>query len=98
MRSCPVDAIKKKPADDPTLPGAVLIDADKCVGCRHCEMSCPYGAPQFNEEAQKMEKCTMCYHRLEQGLRPACETTCVGKAIRAFVPGDSDLPSKYART
>jgi Fe-S-cluster-containing dehydrogenase component len=93
--SCPVNAIRKMAADDPLLPGAVLIDQEKCTGCRHCEAVCPYGAPQFNEETQKMNKCTMCNHRLEQGLRPACESTCVGKSIRAFIPGDSDAPTSY---
>ena len=100
LNSCPTSpkAIVKMPSDDPTLPGVVLIDQDLCIGCRYCEWVCPYGAPQFNQETLKVEKCTMCYHRLQEGLRPACETTCVGKAIRAFIPGDADLPDSYATT
>ncbi|GAB4325441.1 MAG: dimethylsulfoxide reductase subunit B [Candidatus Sumerlaeia bacterium] len=95
LKSCPVGAIEKRPADDPVAPGAVLINQDTCVGCRHCETVCPYRAPRFNKTTQKMLKCTMCIHRLQQGWRPACETTCVGKAIRAFIPGDADLPETY---
>jgi len=26
-----------------------------------------------------MEKCTLCVHRLEKGLRPACVDTCVAR-------------------
>lgn len=75
VKSCPVGAISKR-AD-----GIVLIDQDKCIGCRYCVFACPYGAPQFNEATGKVEKCTMCAHRIDQGLQPACVTTCVGKAL-----------------
>ena len=27
--------------------GAVLVDQDKCTGCRKCYSACPYGAPRF---------------------------------------------------
>ncbi|MFN6961300.1 MAG: 4Fe-4S dicluster domain-containing protein [Rhodocyclaceae bacterium] len=29
--------------------GVVLIDYDKCTGCRYCVATCPYGVPQYNE-------------------------------------------------
>lgn len=79
MKSCPVDAISKR-AD-----GLVLIDYDKCVGCKYCLWACPYGAPQFNEGTKKVEKCTFCVHRIDAGLPPACVTTCTGRAL-TFVP------------
>ncbi|WP_094604528.1 Tetrathionate reductase subunit B [Sporomusa silvacetica DSM 10669] len=28
--------------------GLVLVDADKCVGCKACIIACPYGARHFN--------------------------------------------------
>lgn len=73
--ACPVGAITKRAED-----GIVLIDKDKCIGCRYCSWACPYGAPQFNAEAKVMEKCTLCVHRVEKGLLPACVDTCVAKA------------------
>lgn len=77
--SCPVDAISKRDTD-----GIVLIDQDKCIGCKYCVWACPYGAPRYNSATKKVEKCTFCVHRIdaENGLKPACVTTCVGKALQ----------------
>jgi Fe-S-cluster-containing dehydrogenase component len=40
---CPTGASYKR-ADGP-----VLVDYDKCIGCRYCETACPYGARTFME-------------------------------------------------
>lgn len=92
LASCPVDAITKR------SDGIVLIDQDKCIGCRYCVWACPYGVPQFNEETQKVEKCTLCVHRIDAGLEPACVAACVGRslAIDFDVDTGSDTPRDFA--
>ncbi|NIP83589.1 MAG: 4Fe-4S dicluster domain-containing protein [Gemmatimonadetes bacterium] len=42
---CPVGATYT--AED----GAVLVDFDRCIGCRYCMAACPYGVRQFNWES-----------------------------------------------
>jgi phenylacetyl-CoA:acceptor oxidoreductase subunit 1 len=44
---CLVGATKQRPD------GIVMMDYDKCIGCRYCEVSCPYGSRSFNWEAFK---------------------------------------------
>ncbi|KUO72405.1 MAG: 4Fe-4S ferredoxin [Desulfosporosinus sp. BRH_c37] len=69
--------------------GTVLIDYDKCIGCKYCIAACPYDARFINEERHSADKCTYCHHRLEAGLQPACVNTCIGNA-RIF--GDLNDP------
>lgn len=84
---CPAGAITKR--DD----GVVLIDSDKCIGCRYCEWACPYGAPQFNEELGVMTKCNFCEDLLAEGSNPACVDACV---MRALDFGEyEELKAKY---
>lgn len=77
LKACPVKAIWRRDED-----GAVLIDQERCVGCRFCEQFCPYDAPQFNVQLRKMQKCTMCYDRIAMGLEPACSATCPTGALK----------------
>ena len=85
--------------------GIVLINENVCIGCRNCEQACPYGAPQFNSSTRKVEKCTLCIHRIYDssgnmsGFLPACVTTCVGNALHfmsSIVGSGANAPAGFA--
>jgi anaerobic dimethyl sulfoxide reductase subunit B (iron-sulfur subunit) len=79
---CPTGAITKR--ED----GVVLIDTEKCIGCRYCEWACPYGAPQFREDLGVMTKCDFCQDLQAQGQNPACVDACVMRALQFGELGD----------
>ena len=64
------------------LDGIVLIDRDKCTGCQACGEACPYDAIRFHPGDGKPEKCTLCSHRIDQGLEPFCAKECIWGALR----------------
>ena len=59
-----------------TEDGAVLIDPNYCIGCGFCIQACPYGCRFLNPVTKTAEKCTLCYHRITRGLKPACVEIC----------------------
>lgn len=74
---CPESAISY------TKYGTVVIDQDMCVGCGYCTQNCPFEVISLKEykdkngkEYRKAQKCTMCTDRIDEGLQPACVTTC----------------------
>jgi Fe-S-cluster-containing dehydrogenase component len=75
---CPVSAFHKR-AD-----GVVSYDSSKCIGCRYCEVACPFNAPTFEYDSATpvIRKCDFCKDiRLAKGLPPACASVCPKNAI-----------------
>ncbi|MBA3014703.1 MAG: 4Fe-4S dicluster domain-containing protein [Proteobacteria bacterium] len=70
VQVCPVGATYQ------TNDGVVLIDRSWCIGCGYCIMACPYGVRFFHPVTKTAEKCTFCYHRINQGLQSACVQAC----------------------
>ena len=74
---CPTGASYKRKED-----GIVLVDYDKCIGCKYCSWACPYGARELDEKQQVMKKCTLCVDRIydqsipEDRRKPACVISC----------------------
>lgn len=75
LEVCPASAITRRPD------GLVLLDPDRCLGCRYCEWACPYGAPQYDPRRGRMTKCTFCVDELDRGGAPACVTACPQRAL-----------------
>ena len=75
MHRCPNKAIVKNGQ------GVVLINYDRCMGCRYCEMACPYGALQFDAVQKVMTKCSFCADYLEEDKPPSCISSCPMRAL-----------------
>lgn len=89
MHACPALAYER---DRST--GAVLVDPDRCIGCRYCEWACPYGAPRFEAERGVMGKCTFCSHRIREGEAPACAAYCPTGALDYRRLPETDLDDR----
>jgi len=61
----------------------VSYDVDKCVGCRYCEVACPFNVPKFQwtKAAPRIVKCELCRDRLAEGKEPACTAVCPRQAV-----------------
>jgi Fe-S-cluster-containing dehydrogenase component len=70
---CPVAALYKDPET-----GAVGYDKAKCIGCRYCQLACPFNIPKFQWESTspKIIKCQLCRHRFAEGKYSACCEFC----------------------
>jgi formate dehydrogenase iron-sulfur subunit len=76
--ACFVAAFTKTPT------GAVTYDESVCVGCRYCMIACPFEIPTYEYDqplTPRVEKCTMCYPRIIQGLLPGCVEICPVEAL-----------------
>ena len=69
---CPVKAITKLPE------GPVVVNENKCIGCRYCFQACPFKVPRFDFVKRVTRKCTLCYDRttLLNYMKPACVAAC----------------------
>jgi Fe-S-cluster-containing dehydrogenase component len=77
VSACMIGAMRKQPN------GAVTYDSSRCVGCRYCEMGCPFNVPKFewSKVIPKIVKCQLCIHRTTKGMLPACVEVCPPKAV-----------------
>ena len=84
---CPTGAMHKN--ED----GFVIVNEETCIGCRYCNMACPYDAPQYDAQKGHMTKCDGCYSRVKAGQKPICVDACPLRALD-FAPID-ELRAKY---
>ncbi len=91
QRACPVPGCIFK-----TSEGAVVIDREKCIGCKYCVNVCPFEIPRFDSATNKVSKCTLCWDRISTGQIPACAKTCAPGAV-TFGPKEKMIAQAYAR-
>jgi len=93
VQVCPVGATFVTPD------GVVLVDEKYCLGCRYCVQACPYGCRFINPAKNTAEKCTLCYHRITQGLTTACCESCPTSARQlADLKNPRDPVHEFLRT
>jgi formate dehydrogenase beta subunit len=75
--ACMLGAFKKREN------GIVSYDVNYCIGCRYCEVACPFGVPKFewSKAAPRMVKCELCRDRVAEGKQPACTEVCPRQAV-----------------
>lgn len=78
--------------------GVVAYDVDRCVGCRYCQVACPFNVPRFQwaSVAPRIVKCELCRHRYAEGKGAACAEACPRDAL-AFGRRDELLAEAHRR-
>ncbi len=80
LQGCPVNAYEKDP-----VTGIVVHLDDQCIGCRYCQLTCPYEVPRYNPDRGIVRKCDLCTDRLGAGEAPVCVSSCPNAAIQVTV-------------
>jgi Fe-S-cluster-containing dehydrogenase component len=78
VTGCPFGSLQKSDW------GAVTWNSSLCIGCRYCEVACPFEVPKFQWDSwnPKVVKCEFCYdQRLKKGMEPACTAACPTGAV-----------------
>ena len=83
LNICPVKAISR----DEEL-ARVMVDYDKCIGCRLCVAVCPFGAMSFNVIDKQVLKCDLC------DGDPQCVRFCDRKAVDFVSPDEVSIDKK----
>jgi len=93
VSACQISAFQK------SAKGIVTYDASKCIGCRYCQVACPFDVPKFEWEKAiggKIVKCELCKERVAEGKEPACAEVCPRQAV-IFGKLDDLLTDAHAR-
>lgn len=83
--ACPVSALYQ------TKEGPIAYRAERCLGCRYCMISCPFGVPRFEWDdglTPEIRKCMFCIERQRAGQAPACAENCPSGALRLGTRGE----------
>lgn len=77
VSGCPFHALHKG------AKGIVEWDGTRCIGCRYCEVACPFEIPKFEWQQfnPKIVKCELCRHVLDRDGQPGCTRVCPTGAV-----------------
>jgi Fe-S-cluster-containing dehydrogenase component len=85
VNACMIGAFKKREL------GIVTWDKDRCIGCRYCQVACPYNVPKFQWDTAvpNIVKCELCNHiiydkttgQLKEDTLPGCCQACPKEAV-----------------
>ena len=64
--------------------GRVIVNYDRCIGCKTCMVACPFGAVNFDPVAKKIISCDLC------DGEPQCARFCETGAIRYMETGTAN--------
>ena len=77
--ACLTGAMHRDPATK-----AVIVAAERCVGCWTCVMACPYGALTTDRSNNVVAKCDLC----PEHAMPVCVANCPNEALVLTVEGE----------
>jgi len=78
VSACPMEALHKEPH------GVVGWNPTLCIGCRYCQVACPFNIPKFEWDKvnPKIVKCELCRHIVgTTETQPACTKVCPTHAV-----------------
>lgn len=83
MEMCPAGALSRN-----LETYAVVVDTNKCLGCRTCVEACPFGAPSVDPRTGTSDKCDLC------DGDPTCVTYCSQEAIKFVTAEEESMTRK----
>lgn len=75
--ACPVGALERSGT------GAVVYHEELCIGCRYCQIACPFDVPKFDnaEMVPALRKCDFCSDLIARAKPPRCVAVCPSGAL-----------------
>ena len=98
----PCEAVCPTHATYTTDSGVVLVDEEKCIGCKYCMAACPYQVRTRNSKTGEVDKCRFCtLSSYENGTKMcSCVDACLtgARIFGDLDDSDSEISKEIART